>query len=351
MGTPPSASADTSRWRHIVSRFQRPSRGKATWQLLNTLGPYAALWYAIYRSIAVSYWITGPLAVLAAAFLVRIFIIFHDCGHGSFYASRSANRMVGFVTGLLTLTPYFHWRWQHALHHGTSGDLDRRGAGDIWMLTVQEYLDSSRWRQFAYRLARNPIVLFVIAPFYLFVIHHRFSSSAAPGRERRSVRWMNLAIAVMACGMSLLMGLKAYLVVQIGVSTLAGAAGIWLFYVQHQFEGAYWQRRDQWNYTEAALLGSSFYKLPRVLQWFSGSIGFHHIHHLSPFIANYHLQQCHDADDFFAQVKPITLVASLRSLAFRLWDEQHKRLVGYRALAPGLGAAGARKPPASGRSW
>jgi omega-6 fatty acid desaturase (delta-12 desaturase) len=204
------------------------------------------------------------------------------------------------------------------------------------MLTVQEYLDSSRWRRFAYRLARNPIVLFVIAPFYLFVIHHRFPSSAAPGRERRSVRWMNLAIAVMACVMSFLIGVKAYLVVQIGVSTLAGAAGIWLFYVQHQFEGAYWERRDQWNYTEAALQGSSFYKLPRVLQWFSGNIGFHHIHHLSPFIANYHLQQCHDADEFFARVKPITLIASLKSLAFRLWDERHKRLVGYRALASGL---------------
>jgi len=153
------SAASAPRWKAVVSRFQRPSRGKATWQLLNTLGPYAALWYAIYRSLAVSYWITLPLAVLSAAFLVRIFIIFHDCSHGSFYAARSANRVVGFVTGLLTLTPYFHWRWQHALHHGTSGNLDRRGIGDIWMLTVQEYLDSSRWRRFAYRLARNPIIL------------------------------------------------------------------------------------------------------------------------------------------------------------------------------------------------
>ena len=182
------SAASAPRWKAVVSRFQRPSRGKATWQLLNTLGPYAALWYAIYRSIAVSYWITLPLAVLSAAFLVRIFIIFHDCGHGSFCASRSANRIIGFITGLLTLTPYYHWRWQHALHHGTSGDLDRRGLGDIWMLTVQEYLDSSRWRRFAYRLARNPLVLFVIAPFYVFVIHNRFPSAAAPGRERRSVR-------------------------------------------------------------------------------------------------------------------------------------------------------------------
>jgi acyl-lipid omega-6 desaturase (Delta-12 desaturase) len=325
-------SARTTRWKAIVSRFQRPAPWKATWQLLDTLGPYVALWYAIYRSIAVSYWITLPLAVLAAAFLVRIFIIFHDCSHGSFYKSKSANRTIGFITGLLTLTPYYHWRWQHALHHGTSGDLDQRGVGDIWMLTVQEYLDSSRWRRFAYRLARNPVVLFVIAPFYLFVIHHRLPSSAAPARERRSVLWMNVAIVGMACAMSSLMGLKAYLVVQLGISTLAGSAGVWLFYVQHQFEGAYWERRDHWNFTRAAMQGSSFYKLPRVLQWFSGNIGFHHIHHLSPFIPNYHLQQCHEADEFFAQVRPITLVTSLRSLAFRLWDERQRKLVGYRVL-------------------
>ncbi len=316
----------------MISRFQRPSRGKALWQLLNTLGPYFALWYAIHRSIAVSLWITLPLAALAAAFLVRIFIIFHDCGHGSFYRSRSANRIVGFVTGVLTLTPYHHWRWQHALHHGTSGDLDRRGGGDIWTLTVQEYLDSSRWRRLAYRLARNPAVLFVIAPFYVFIVHHRFASRAAPARERRSVLWTNVAIVAMAAGMSFLMGLKAYLAVQLGVSTLAGAAGIWLFYVQHQFEGAYWARRDRWNFTEAALQGSSFYKLPKILQWFSGNIGFHHIHHLSPYVANYHLQECHDADEIFSRVRPVTLSTSLRSLAFRLWDERHGKLVGFRGM-------------------
>src|SRR5579871_1772789 len=225
-----------SDWKVMVAQFQRPSWVKATWQLLNSLGPYALLWYAMYWSLSISFWITLPLAVLAAGFLVRVFIIFHDCCHGSFLGSPLDNRVVGFVTGLLTLTPYHHWRWQHALHHGTSGDLDRRGVGDIWMLTVQEYLDSSLWRRFAYRLARNPIVLFAIAPFYLFVIHHRFPSSAAPRRERRSVRWMNVAIVAMICAMGSLMGLKAYLVLQIGISTLAGAAGIWLFYVQHQFE-------------------------------------------------------------------------------------------------------------------
>lgn len=326
------ASAGLSRWKAIVARFQRSSRGRASWQLLNSIVPYALLWYVMYRSLAISYWITLPLAVLAAGFLVRIFIIFHDCGHGSFFKSRAANRALGFITGLLTLTPFHHWRWQHALHHGTSSDLDRRGTGDIWMLTVQEYLESSRWRRFAYRLARNPFVLFVVAPFYVFVIHQRFPAASAPKRERRSVYWMNLAILVMAGAFSALIGVKAYLLIQLGVSTLAGAAGVWLFYVQHQFEGAYWERGTGWDFTSAALRGSSFYKLPKILQWFSGNIGFHHIHHLNPRIPNYNLQRCHEADSLFAQVRPITLQLSMKFLAYRLWDEQHGKLVGFRSV-------------------
>jgi acyl-lipid omega-6 desaturase (Delta-12 desaturase) len=326
--TKPTAAA----WKEIVARFQEPSTGRAVWQLVNTLGPYSLLWYAMYRSLAVSYWIALPLAFLAAGFLVRIFIIFHDCGHGSFFKSRMANNITGFIAGVLTLTPYYHWRWEHAIHHGTSGDLDRRGAGDVWTLTVQEYLESSRWKRFAYRLARNPIVLFVIAPLFLFAIRQRFPSATAQKRERHSVYWMNLAILGMAGALSALFGIKAYLLIQLGVTTVAGAAGVWLFYVQHQFEGAYWERGDDWDYTAAALQGSSFYKLPRILQWFSGNIGFHHIHHLSPRIPNYNLQRCHDADPLFQQVRPMTLFLSLKSLPFRLWDEPRKKLVGYRHL-------------------
>jgi omega-6 fatty acid desaturase (delta-12 desaturase) len=277
---------------------------------------------------------------LAAGLLARIFIIFHDCGHGSFYKSRIANRTLGLITGLLTLTPYHHWRWQHALHHRTCGDLDRRGAGDVWTLTVREYLDASRWKRVAYRLVRNPLVLFVLAPFYLFVIDHRFAAAAAPKRERRSVHWMNLAILAMACAMSALLGIKAYLLIQLTLTTIAGVAGIWLFYVQHQFEGAYWQRGKKWTYTDAALQGSSFYKLPRILQWFSGNIGFHHIHHLCPRIPNYNLQRCHNADILFSQVKPLTLLTSLKSLALRLWDEPAGKLVGFRGIGGALGARG-----------
>jgi acyl-lipid omega-6 desaturase (Delta-12 desaturase) len=315
-----------------VAKFQAASPWRARWQLLNSFVPYALLWFAMDRALAVSYWLMVPIALLAAGFLVRIFIIFHDCGHASFFKSKRANNLTGVIAGLLNLTPYRHWRWQHALHHGTAGNLDRRGSGDIWTLTVQEYLQCTRWKRFAYRLARNPIVLFLMAPLYVFVVHHRFAVSTAPKRERESVRLTNWALLGITLVMSALIGLKALLLIQFTVSVFAGALGLWLFYVQHQFEGAYWARTEDWNYAAAALQGSSFYKLPRILQWFTGNIGFHHIHHLSPRIPNYHLQLCHEADPFFETIKPVTLFASLKSLSFRLWDEKRNVFVGFRHL-------------------
>src|SRR5258707_1753806 len=248
-----------------VARFQASSLWKARWQVINSLAPYALLWFAMARALAVSYWLMLPIAILAAGFLIRIFIIFHDCGHGSFFKSKRSNDATGAIAGLLLLTPYRHWRWQHALHHGTAGDLDRRGSGDIWTLTVKEYLQSTRLRRFAYRLARNPIVLLVLAPLYLFVVHHRFAVSTASIRERQSVHrtnWMLFAAALLMCA---IIGLKAFLLIQLTVYAFAGALGVWLFYVQHQFDGAYWARSEDWNYTAAALQGSSFYKLPRIL--------------------------------------------------------------------------------------
>jgi len=321
-----------SRWKEVVAKYQQPALRRSLWQLINTLLPYAALWYLMYLSLAVSCWLAGALAVLAAGFLVRVFIIFHDCGHGSFFKSQKANDVLGIVSGLLCFTPYRHWRWEHALHHATSGDLDRRGTGDVWTLTVQEYLEASRWKRFAYRLARNPFVLFVLAPMFLFLIKQRLPSAKAPRRERRSVYWTNLAVVAMAAGLTCLLGLKTYLLLQLGLLAVAGSAGVWLFYVQHQFEGVYWERRDEWDYCTAALKGSSYYKLPKVLQWFSGSIGFHHIHHLSPRIPNYNLEKCHRAEPLFQTVKPVTLFSSFKSLTFRLWDEQRRKLVGFRAL-------------------
>ena len=315
-----------------MARYQKSEVWRGVWQLVNTLVPYGALWGLMYLSVQVSWWLTLPLAVLAAGFLVRVFIIFHDCGHGSFLPSRRANDILGFITGVLTFTPYYHWRWEHALHHATSGDLDRRGTGDVWTLTVQEYLEASRWKRFAYRLARNPVILFGVAPLFLFLIKMRIPAAKAPRRERHSVAWTNLALVGVAAVMSWVFGLEAYLLLQVFIVMLAGSAGLWLFYVQHQFEGVYWERSEEWDYATAALKGSSFYKLPKVLQWFSGNIGFHHIHHLSTRIPNYHLEKCHRAEPLFQTVKPVTLFGSLKSLTFRLWDEQRQRLVGYRVL-------------------
>ena len=313
----------------MIERYQQPSTWRAVWQLLNTFVPYALLWYLMHLSAAVSWWLTVPLAVLAGGLLMRIFIIFHDCGHGSYFKSRWANDTLGFIAGVLTFTPYYQWRWEHAVHHGRAGQLDHRGTGDIWTMTVQEYLESSRWRRFAYQLARNPFILFVVAPLTIFLLGQRLPSGKRNRRERESVWWMNLALLCMVVAMSALLGIKAYVLIQLMVMAVAGAGGVWLFYMQHQFEEAYWERGDDWDYATAALQGSSFYKLPKILQWFSGNIGFHHIHHLSPRVPNYNLQRCHEAEPLFRQVKPMTLFSSLKSLSFRLWDEQARRLVGY----------------------
>jgi acyl-lipid omega-6 desaturase (Delta-12 desaturase) len=324
-GSPQEVAA----WKTIVAKYQKSSTWRALWQIINTLVPFAGIWYLMHLTLAISWWLVVPLAVLAGAFLVRVFIIFHDCGHGSFFKSKIANDTVGFITGILTFTPYYHWRWEHSIHHSAAGDLDRRGTGDVWTLTVQEYLESSRWKKFAYRLARNPFVLFMIAPLFLFLIRQRFASAKASKRERHSVYAMNLGILAVAGALSVVFGIKAYVIIQLIILVVAGSAGVWLFYVQHQFDGVYWERGDDWSYTSAALKGSSFYKLPHVLKWFSGNIGFHHIHHLSSRIPNYNLERCHRADPLFQQVKPITFFSSFRSINFRLWDENLKKLVGF----------------------
>jgi acyl-lipid omega-6 desaturase (Delta-12 desaturase) len=325
-------------WRALVAEYQESSSWKAWWQIVNTLVPYALVWYLMYLALNVSWWLTVPLIPVAGGLLVRTFIIFHDCCHGSFFrhsrfvGARRANRICGFVCGLLAFTPYDQWRRDHIRHHATAGNLDQRGTGDVWTLTVQEYLQASRWKRFAYRLARNPLVLFAIAPLYMFLIHYRYPGPGSTRQERHSVWWTNLAIVVMVVGMSSVFGLIPYLMIQLGIMTVAGAAGFWLFYVQHQFEGVSWERNAQRDHVSAALQGSSFYKLPKVLQWISGNIGFHHIHHLSPQIPNYNLERCHNANPVFHDVKPVTLLSSLKSLSFRLWDESQRELVGWRRM-------------------
>jgi omega-6 fatty acid desaturase (delta-12 desaturase) len=328
--TQAGGQGEVAAWKKLVVEYQKPNRWRASWQIVNTIGSYAVLWCLMPLGLRVSWWITLPLAVLAGGLLLRVFIIFHDCGHGSFFESRLANDIWGFVAGVLTFTPYYHWRWEHSLHHAAAGNLDRRGPGDVWTLTVQEYLEASRWKRFAYRLARNPIVLFVLAPLFLFVVMQRIPSPRASRRERRSVWWMNLAIVGMATGLSAVFGIVPYLLMQLTAMAVASSAGVWLFYVQHQFDDTYWERSENWGYAEAALKGSSFYKLPRILQWFTGNIGFHHIHHLSPRIPNYNLERCHRSDPMLRDVKPVTLFSSMRSITFRLWDESAKKLIGFR---------------------
>lgn len=316
-------------WKDAVTPYQNSSLWRGVWQLLNTLVPYAALWYLMYRTLIVSVWLAMPLALLAGGFLVRVFIIFHDCTHGSFFKSRRANQWLGCLTGLLCFTPFQRWRREHSLHHASAGDLDRRGTGDVWTLTVQEYLEASRWKRFAYRLARNPFILFLLAPLVLFLVLERFPSSKDGRRERRSVYATNAALALMVVALGWVFGWMAYLLLQLVVIIVASSAGVWLFYVQHQFEGVYWERGEEWDYEKAALQGSSYYKLPLILQWFSGNIGFHHVHHLSPRIPNYHLEKCHRSEPLFQAVKPVTLLSSLKAFKFRLWDERRRKMVGY----------------------
>jgi omega-6 fatty acid desaturase (delta-12 desaturase) len=316
-------------WKSIIAEFQQPSRWRACWQILNTIGTYILLWYLLYLSRSVSWWLTIPLAMLAGGFVIRTFIIFHDCGHGSFFKSNRANDIWGFITGVITFTPYFHWRWEHSIHHSSSGHLDRRGVGDIWTMTVTEYLESSRSKKFAYRLMRNPLLLFLIAPMLLLLVLQRFASKKASPRERYSVWFMNLAVAAMCGSLIWLFGFLPWLIIQLTITAVAGCCGVWLFYVQHQFEDVYWEKGKDWDYTAAAIEGSSYYKLPRILQWFSGNIGFHHIHHLSPRIPNYNLERCHYSDPMFTEVPPLTFFTSLKALTFRLWDEKSRKLISF----------------------
>ncbi len=313
----------------IIREYQNPETWRSWWQIINTIVPYAILFYLLVRSLEVSYWLVLALSVPAGGLLVRIFIVFHDCGHGSFFNSKKTNTVWGYITGILIFTPYIHWRHQHAIHHATSGDLNRRITGDVWTMTVQEYIEASRWNKFVYRVYRNPIVLLILAPLFLHVVVSRFPDRIAGKRERQSVYLTNLVLLGIMLLASVTIGFKTYLLAQLPSYFISSVVGIWMIYVQHQFEGVYWERHENWDYEAAALEGSSFYKLPKVLQWFTGNIGFHHVHHLSPRIPNYFLERCHNEHPLLRVVKPITIWASLKSLNFRLWDEDHQALVGF----------------------
>jgi len=326
----PVAQSAAPGWQKLIAKYQTPDLRRSAWQIINSIGPYIGLWYLMYLSLRVSYALTLALAVVAAGFLIRIFIILHDCGHGSFFKSQRANEIIGFIAGVLTFTPYHQWRRNHALHHAHSSDLDRRATWDLPLtLTVREYLQLPPWKRLLYRLYRHPLILLGVAPLVLFVLAQRFAAPSSGKRERWGVVLTNLTLLTLAVTLGSLMGWKAYLLVQTPVLLLAATIGVWLFYIQHQFEDTYWERNGQWDYVLAAMQGSSYYKLPRLLQWFTGNIGLHHIHHLSPRVPNYALQECHDENPVFQRVSIITFWDSLKALSLRLWDEEQQKLVGF----------------------
>ncbi len=313
----------------MLARYQRSSLRHSLLQIADSVLPYLALWVAMIYSLRVSYLLTLALAVVAAGFVMRTFIIFHDCGHGSFFRAKWANELVGFITGVLTLTPSRDWWRQHTKHHATSGDLDRRGDGDVWTLTVEEYRRASRWQRLVYWFVRTPAFMLAVGPIVMFVIHNRFPSKGARRREVMNVVYTNLAIGGLVAGLIYLIGWKAYLMIHIPVTLFSGAIGIWLFYVQHQFDGVYWRRHDEWNPAAAAVQGSSYFRLPIVLEWFSGSIGFHHVHHLSSRIPNYFLKRCHREHPELQAAPTLGLAASVRCFKYRLWDEKRQCLVTF----------------------
>ncbi|HAV77898.1 MAG TPA: fatty acid desaturase [Anaerolineae bacterium] len=319
------------KWQAVVSKYSFPDAWRSWWQVANSLIPFIALWYLAYRSLEVSYWLTLLLIVPTAGFMTRLFIIFHDCCHGSFFKRLKMNDKLGLILGVLVLTPFYEWRHSHAMHHASAGDLDRRGVGDVYTMTVEEYLAAPWYRKVGYRILRNPLFLFTISSFLVFTVFHRFWGGQAGRREKNSVIWTNIAILALYGWIIYAIGLKAFLLIEIPMRLFICSAGVWLFYVQHNFEPTYWERHANWEFFRAGMDGSSFYKLPKVLQWFTGNIGFHHIHHLSPKIPNYKLEQCHNENPEF-QIEPLTLGQSLSALFFRLWDEKEKMLVGWEAL-------------------
>lgn len=328
----PSVLNDTKAWRALVAPYEKPQLGKSAWQLLNTLPAFFGLWIAMYFSLRVSYLLTLLLALPAAGLMVRMFIIAHDCGHRSFFKSSRMNNFWGGITSTLVMTPFRAWQHDHARHHASSGNLDKRGIGDIWTLTAKEYLALSRGERLKYRLYRNPIILLIVGPIYLFLIQQRFCGPTDTKSYRVSVLRTNLAIAGILVIANYTIGLKAFMLVHLPIITFASIAGVWLFYVQHQFEGVWWERSEKWDFVTQALEGSSFYRLPKLLQWFSGNIGFHHVHHLSSRIPNYLLEKCHNELVLFKNVPEISFLKSFRSLRFRLWDEENRQLITFRCL-------------------
>ncbi len=317
-------------WQKLVAKYQNPSVARSLEQVATSFIPYMVAWGLAYFLMDISFWLGLPVAILAGGFLMRIFIILHDCGHGSFFKSKRANDVVGSLAGVFSMTPYFQWRHNHAVHHATSGDLDRRASWDLPLTyTVKEYLALRTWQKVLYRLYRHPLILFGVAPTLLFIFAQRLVSPKSGKREKWSVHFTNLALLALFMVLGYFLGFWEVLRVQLAITVVGATVGVWLFYVQHQFEDTYWEHKEDWDFAQAAMQGSSYLKLPKLLQWFTGNIGLHHIHHLSARIPNYELQRCHDENPEFQAVNTITLFTSLKCISLRLWDEESQKLVGF----------------------
>ncbi len=329
--------------RQAAAAFARPNRGRGAWQLLTSFGPFIAACSAMYLVYPISPLLTLALAVPTGLLLVRVFIVQHDCGHGSFFASTRANAIVGRACSLITLTPFTNWARQHSLHHGNWSNLDRRKGADLYSacLTVREYQALSPWRRFLHRLPRNPLVANVVLPPLVFLFLYRvpFDTPRRWARERRSVYFTNLALLAMFTLLAVTLGWQRVLMVHVPVMVVASIVGVWLFSLQHRFETAHWTRREEWNADDASMDGSSWFNLPRVLHWLTGNIGFHHVHHLNPRVPNYRLRAAHKALQALSPVKPLSFLGGLRAPWLTLWDEERRRLVSFAFAHSAIGSA------------
>ncbi len=318
-------------WATMIKPYQQPNRLKSYWQIINSFTLFIGFWFLAYEAFQYSVWLTIAVALLAQPAFLRLFIILHDCGHGSYFKKKKERDFWGTICGVITFTPYHQWAFEHADHHKTSGNLEKRGRGDVWTLTLQEYNDSSWGKQLFYRLYRFPAFMLTVGTIYNFIVMHRFTTSLDGKKERRSVYMTNLGILLMGALISSVTSLEFFLIYQLSLVMFGGALGIALFYVQHQFEGVYWSRTQDWDYETAAVYGSSYLKLPRFLQWASGNIGFHHIHHLSPMIPNYELERCYREQEYFhIEELTITLKDIARCYNLHLYDEDTGRLLTFK---------------------
>ena len=314
-------------WKEAFELYKKPHVGKSLWQVANTIGMYLLLWYLMYRTLDVSYLLTLLLSVFVAGMIIRLFVIFHDCVHGSYFRSRKANNMLGRILSLFVFTPFDFWRRDHLSHHASVCNLDHKGKGDVWTLSVKDYNNLSGWQRFKYRFSRHPLAILFMAPIFL---RNRIPPKTASSKDKMSIVLTNLAVVLIVVFISLLVGLKNFLLIQIPIFFFASAIGSWLFYIQHQFTGAQWKRSDKWDHLTAALEGTSFYDLPPFLHWFTGNISFHHIHHLCPQIPNYNLPKCHRHYKPLQKVSTISLGSSLKMCNNHLWDEEKEIFVRFK---------------------